>query len=282
MKYTTIEAIVMDMDGVLWRGEQALNGLQEMFVWLHEQSIPYMLATNNSSKTPTDYVEKLGRMGVTGVEESRILTSAIATASYMESRFAVGSRVYVVGGKGIRQALDGAGFDVCDEADDSLNTVDAVVAGIDFDLNYDKVRRATLAIRNGAEFIGTNPDVTYPTPEGLAPGAGSMVAMLETAVEQKATIIGKPYPAMFQTALSAMGVSAENALMVGDRLNTDISGGQGVGMKTALLFSGVTTPDMLTDSDIWSDVAYEDLAEVVKAWAGHDWYRAQLKAKRGR
>lgn len=279
MKYGNIKAVVMDMDGVLWRGEQALNGLQEMFVWLHEQSIPYMLATNNSSKTPADYMAKLARLEVRGVTEARILTSGIATATYMQSRFAPGTRVFVVGGKGVRQALDEAGFDV---QDDSADKIEVVVVGIDFDLNYDKLRTATLAIRNGAEFIGTNPDVTYPTPEGLAPGAGSVIAMVEVAVDQKAMIIGKPFPAMFQTALSTLGVSAENALMIGDRLNTDISGGQGVGMKTALLFSGVTTPEMLTTSDIWSDVAYEDLAELVKAWAGHDWYREQLKAKRAR
>lgn len=246
-------------------------------MWLHEQSIPYMLATNNSSKSPADYVAKLGRMDVRGVEEARILTSGIATATYMQSRFAPGTRVFVVGGHGVRGALDDAGFDT---STDSKDRIEVVVVGVDFDLTYEKMKIATYAIRAGAEFIGTNPDVTFPTPEGLSPGAGSLVAMLETSSEQKATIIGKPYPAMFETALTTMQVSAENTLMIGDRMNTDIIGAKAVGMPTALVFSGVTTPDMLTDGDVWPDVAYEDLAELVKAWAGHDWYREKLKAKR--
>ena len=279
MKYSTIQAVVMDMDGVLWRGDKPMNGLQEMFIWLHEQDIPYMLATNNSGKTPAEYVAKLASMDVKGVTESRILTSGIATATYLQSRYAPGTRMFVVGGNGIRTALDDSGFDISGESDDPI---EVVVVGIDLDLNYERMKQATIAILAGAEFIGTNPDVTFPTPDGLAPGAGSVIAMLESATEQKATIIGKPYPAMFETALATMNVSAENALMIGDRINTDITGAQGVGMQTALVFTGVTTPEALTTSDIWSDVAYEDLSEVVKAWAGHDRYREQIKAKRAR
>lgn len=269
------------MDGVLWRGDTPLEGIVELFQWLHESETPYMLATNNSSKTPNDYMAKLTRLGVEGVTRERIITSATATALYLQSQYPAGTRVYVVGGKGIHEALDGAGFDI---STDSADPVEIVVAGIDFDLNYEKVKNATLYIRNGATFIGTNPDVTFPSPEGLVPGAGSVIGMIEIASDQTPTIIGKPAKPMFETALEALDTAPEDTVMIGDRLNTDIEGGQAVGMQTVLLFTGVTQPEELTQPDnaIWPHVAYEGLPELLKAWAGDKWYLDKLKLKRGR
>lgn len=279
MKFTKIEAAVLDMDGVLWRGDQPLEGLVELFQWFTEQDIPYMLATNNSSKTPDDYVAKLARMGVENVPRERIVTSATATAAYLQGEYPAGTRMYVIGQKGIRQALDDAGFDISDESDDP---VEVVVVGVDFDLTYDKAKSAALYIRAGAAFIGTNPDVTFPSPEGLVPGAGSIIGMIEIATDQTPTIVGKPHAPMFETALNALGHAPENVVMVGDRLNTDIQGAQAVGMNTVLLFTGVTDQAQLSssDNDIWPHVAYEGLPELLKAWAGDKWYRDKLKAKR--
>lgn len=275
MKYTKINGVVLDMDGVLWRGDEPLPALVELFEWFDEAQIPFALATNNSSKTPADYVAKLARMGVPDVPESVIITSAIATAAYLQGRYLAGTVMHIFGMHGLKQAVADAGFDV--ESDEQP---DVVVAGGKFDVTYEDLRRATLAIRNGASLIGTNPDKTFPTPDGLVPGAGSFIALLEAATDATATVIGKPFAPMFETALKIIGTAPENTLMVGDRLNTDILGAKQVGMQTALVFTGVTQPDDLVDADVWADVAYEGLPELIRAWAGHEWYQERLKAKR--
>lgn len=279
MKYTKIRAVVMDMDGVLWRGDEPLPAMVEMFEWLRESAMPFVLATNNSSKTRADYVAKLARLGVADVPETAIVTSGTATAAYLQKHYPAGTPVHVLGMDGLRRILDGAGFDTSDEAPPQV-----VVAGIDFHLTYEALKRAALHIRAGADFIGTNPDLTFPSPDGLVPGAGSLLAALEVATDVAPVVIGKPSTPMFETALETLGTAPEETLMVGDRLNTDISGGQAAGMKTVLLFTGVTAPDALTDptNTIWPDVAYEGLPELLSAWAGDAWYRAKLKAKRGR
>ena len=280
MKFTEIAAVVMDMDGVLWRGDEALPGLVEWFEWLREGDFPYALATNNSSKTQADYVNKLARMGVADVPEERIITSSVATAAYLGGRYPAGTRVFVLGMNGLRVALDGAGFDLAEDADEPPQLV---VAGVDFDLTYARLRQAALYIRNGAEFYGTNPDRTFPTPEGQVPGAGSILAALQAATDREPVIIGKPEQPMLEAALELLDQPASKVLMIGDRLNTDIAGGQRAGMRTALVFSGVTTPELLTASkDVWPDVAYEGLPDIISAWAGHDWYREKVKARRGR
>lgn len=285
MKYNDVEAVVMDMDGVLWRGNDPLPGLEEIFQWLGEAEIPFALATNNSSKTPADYVAKLESLGVPDVPEMTIITSGVATAAYLQSRYAVGTRIHVVGMDGLRRILENAGFDISDSmAEDASDPVEAVVTGIDFELTYPKLREATLWIRSGADFIGTNPDRTFPSPAGLVPGTGSLLAALEAATDVSPTVIGKPGAPMFETALQIVGTSPEKTLMIGDRLNTDIQGAQNVGMKTALVFTGVTTPEDLTkpDNTVWPDVAYEGMPELLKAWAGDAWYLEKMKIKRGR
>jgi len=276
MKYNKIRAAVFDMDGVLWEGNRALDGLTDMFDWLHGQGIPYILATNNSSKTPADYVTKLAGMDVHGVDESRIVTSSIATAAYLAKRYPAGTKVHVLGMNGLRHALQEVGFDVDDEALE----VEVVVSGIDFELTYEKLKQAALRLHSDAAFICTNPDKTFPSTEGIIPGAGSLLAALETASGRQATVIGKPHAPMYQIALERLGTAPAETLMVGDRLDTDIDGALAMGMPTALLFSGVTTPEMLITSPIQPDVAYEDMPSLVRAWAGDAWWVEQRKRKR--
>lgn len=280
MNYAKIDAAILDMDGVLWRGDNPLPAMNDMFAWLQETSLPFALATNNSTKTPADYVTKLARLGVTGVPEAAIITSATATAAYMQGHYAPGTRVFVVGEQGLIDILNEAGFDTGDSDDDPPSVV---VAGLDRGLNYAKLRRATLLIRGGADFIGTNPDRTFPNPEGQVPGAGSMLAAIEAATDVTPLVIGKPNAPMFRTALDHLGTPAERTLMIGDRLNTDIEGAKAVGMPSVLLFTGVTTQADLSAADgaTWPDVAYEGLPELLQAWAGDAWYRARVKARRG-
>ena len=186
MKFSDVAGLVIDMDGVLWRGNEPLPGLVELFDWLAESNTPYVLATNNSTSSPARYVEKLRGMGVEGVPAARIITSGTATATYLQKRYPAGTPVHVFGMDSLREIIEGAGFDISDE-----EPAQVVVAGGNFDTTYDSLKRATLALRGGADFIGTNPDTTFPTPEGLIPGAGSLIAALEAASDRQATIIGK-------------------------------------------------------------------------------------------
>ncbi|MDX1991113.1 MAG: HAD-IIA family hydrolase [bacterium] len=277
MKFSEIAAVVLDMDGVLWRGNEALPGMVDLFDWLREQAIPFALATNNSSTTPTDYALKLAQLGVEGVSPASIVTSSTATAAYLQTRYPAGTSVYVLGMDGIRSALEAAGFEVVSAEGE---TAQVVVVGIDTELTYTNLKRAALHIRAGAAFMGTNGDRTLPKPEGLVPGAGSILAALEAATDVKPTIIGKPERPMFEAALQVVGQPAANTLMVGDRLDTDIAGAQAVGLQTALVLTGVTSAEQLATSNIWPDVAYEDLPALLRTWAGDDWVRAKIKGRR--
>ncbi|MBK8136665.1 MAG: HAD-IIA family hydrolase [Chloroflexi bacterium] len=276
MNFSRISAVILDMDGVLWRGETPMPGLDDTFAWLDERGIPCALLTNNSGKTQAQYVEKLARMGVHSVPERQILTSAIATADDLAQHYPAGTRVYVVGMDGVRIALDAAGFDVVGEGEPA----DVVVAGIDVTLTYAKIKHAADLVRAGAPFIGTNGDLTFPAADGLNPGAGTVLAAIQAASGTPPRVIGKPARPMFESALRLLGVPAERALMVGDRLDTDIAGAQQAGLQTALVLSGVTTPDLLASASVWPDVAYEHLAALVRAWAGDAWMTERARAKR--
>lgn len=256
-----VKAVISDMDGVLWRGMVALPGLGDFFDLLLARDIEFVLATNNSRNTPADYVQKLAKMGISGIQERHIVTSGSATVSYLQTRYPAGSDLFVVGGDGLKQMLVRAGYNLV-ESDAA-----AVVCGIDFDLTYGKLRTATLLIRGGADFIGTNPDSSFPSPEGLVPGAGSILALLEAASGQSSTIIGKPGRGMFEAALAVLGAHPQETLMIGDRINTDIAGARALGMQTALVMTGVETPDSLAASDVQPDAVYAGLPELVAALA---------------
>lgn len=253
----------MDMDGVLWRGDQPLAGIHDLFAFLHARAIPFALATNNSRMTPADYVEKLAKMGVAGIEERQIVTSGTATATYVTRRYPYRSVIHVVGGDGLRKLITDAGFEITGEVDPR---VVAVVVGIDFALTYDKLKKASLCVRAGADFIATNTDATFPTPDGLVPGAGSIVAALQTSTGKSPISMGKPGRAMFEAALESLGISAERTLMIGDRLDTDIAGAAEVGMQTALVLTGVTSPAEAEKANIQADSTFTGLPALLAAW----------------
>ena len=260
MNFGDIKAVIADMDGVLWRGDVPLPGLIDFFEMLRARGIPFALATNNSAKSPADYVAKLGRMGVLNVSEEQIITSGTATVSYMQTRYPAGTRVYVLGGDGLSAILTEAGYTVSEDG------ADVVMVGFAPNLTYERLKKATLLIRAGADFIGTNPDPSIPTPEGLAPGAGSIIAAVQTASDATPVIIGKPHAPMFQAALRLLRTLPEATLMIGDRLTTDIAGAQQVGLRTALVLTGVTTREELAASAIKPDGVYEDLKALIAAW----------------
>ncbi len=257
--FERIEALICDMDGVLWRGSMALPGLTELFDFFRASKIKFALATNNSRNTPADYVKKLADMGVAGVEPQHIVTSGTATVSYMKTRFPPGTSLYVIGGDGLKRMLSAAGFSLVEAG------AEVVVCGIDFDFTYEKARTATLLIRAGAQFIGTNPDSSFPSPAGLVPGAGSLLAMIAAASGTSPTVIGKPERGMFDAALKQLGTRPQATLMVGDRINTDIMGAQALGIKTALVMTGVETEESLQSSEAQPDAVFRGLPELLDA-----------------
>jgi 4-nitrophenyl phosphatase len=258
-----VHALVIDMDGVLWRGNTPLPGLTNFFDLLQSRSISFILATNNSSKTPGQYLQKLASFGV-NIEPEHILTSSLATAAYLKQALRNGAVVYVVGQDGLHEAMRNAGFTVLD---DSSQPADAVVAGIDFTLTYEKLKHAVLLIQRGARFIGTNGDLTFPLEEGFAPGAGSILAAIQAATGVAPVVIGKPERFMFDLAVQKMNSTPEHTAMLGDRLETDILGGQRAGLKTIMVTTGVDNENTIVQKGIRPDVIFSGIDELVRHWA---------------
>jgi 4-nitrophenyl phosphatase len=248
------------MDGVLWQDKAPLPGVGDFFRALAQDNCPYVFATNNSTRSPADYAVKIRGLGI-AVEEGQIITSSTATAAFLADRHPQGGPLYIVGEGGLRGALAAEGFYPSPE-----DSVLAVVAGLDRQISYEKIRRAGHLIRAGVPFIGTNPDKTYPTPQGLAPGAGSILAAIEAAGGQAPLIIGKPHPPMFQQALKLLGSPPVQTLMIGDRLDTDIAGARALDMKTALVLTGVSTEADIINSSVQADGVFADLVHLLQAY----------------
>lgn len=231
-------AVLLDMDGVVYVGETPLPGVQEFIDYLESTGRKWLCVTNNSSKTPDMFVEKLTKMDVRATAEN-VLGSAVATANWMANAYPQKGKALMVGEEGLSAALEAYGFEMTEDR----HAADFVVAGIDFDLTYAKVERAALAIRNGAIFVGTNSDPSFPKENGQVPGAGSILALLATATGVEPTVIGKPNAGMFDMATTRLGVTAEQTMMVGDRYDTDIAGAIPLGMTTVGVLTGVTTAE---------------------------------------
>jgi 4-nitrophenyl phosphatase len=239
-----MRAAVIDMDGVLWQGERPLPGLTEFFAALRERGVRFVLATNNASRTPEQFVQKLAGMGVS-VRREEVLTSAMGAALYLAQLWArentdgrPPARIFAIGGPGVCQALLEQNFHLC-----SLDDLDAdfVVCGMDPGLSWDKLATATLNLRAGARFVGTNPDLSLPTERGLTHGNGAILAALQAATGVAPVIIGKPEPTLYQQALDLLGTEPSETLAIGDRLDTDILGAARAGLPSVLVLSGVST-----------------------------------------
>jgi 4-nitrophenyl phosphatase len=258
-KLRNLNHVIIDMDGVLYRGNAAIPGTGAFLEFLREQGIGFLLATNNSTKTPKQFVDKLAEMEV-AVRADEILTSAQATAAYLLGIAVPGARTFVVGQDGLFTALQEAGFALVEEQPEY------VVVGMDFNVCYERLAQATLHIRAGAQFIGTNADRTFPSERGIVPGAGALLALLETATGVTPTVIGKPGTAMIEQALIQLGARAATTGMLGDRLETDILAGQRAGLVTLLVMSGVTDAGTLAGSEIQPDLVFRDVGHLHATW----------------
>ncbi len=255
-----IDGCILDMDGVIYRGDTLIPEVPAFLAALDAAGVMWSMATNNATKTQLDYVQKLAGMGI-DAPESRIVTSAIATASYLRHTYPQGTTIYVVGMKALQDAVFGDGYFI-----PATHNPRVVVSGADFDLRYDDLKFACLAIRAGADYVTTNSDRTFPTEEGLIPGSGAIVAALVAATDVQPVVIGKPSPEMIRSCMEIMGTTDRRTLMVGDRLDTDILAGMNAGTQTLLVLTGVSGIPDIEKSGIVPDVVVPTLDAATDAF----------------
>ena len=226
------KGFISDMDGVIYHGNMLLPGAGEFVKWLEDNGKDYIFLTNSPERTPRELQQKLGRMGL-NVGEDHFYTSALATASFLASQCPGGS-AYVIGEAGLVGALYDKGF--------SMNDVnpDYVVVGETSSYNYDKILHAVALVRKGAKLIGTNPDMTGPIENGIAPATRALIAPIEMATGKQAYFVGKPNPLMMRQAMKTLGTHRADTVIVGDRMDTDIVAGIESEIETVLVLSGVT------------------------------------------
>ncbi len=254
-----ITHLILDMDGVLYRGSEPLPRLGEFFAFLRERRVPFMLVTNNATRTLQERSQKLAAMGA-AVAPSEILTSGQGAAQFLRREYPAGSRVHVFGMPALSQAMEEAGFVLADE------NVQVVVASVNRDVTYEKIKRACDLIRGGARFIATNLDPNIPSENGFLPGSGAMVAMLAVASERQPTSVGKPEPILYELAMARMGASPATTAAVGDRVATDIVGGKRAGIATICVLSGAAGRDEAEAAG--ADFIFADIGALLDAWRG--------------
>jgi NagD protein len=228
---------LIDMDGVLYRGSELIDGAREFVNKLLERDIPFLFLTNNSQRTRRDIATRLGRMGM-DIQERHVFTCAIATARFLASQNP-GGTAYVIGEGGLLSALHINGYSIVD------HDPDYVVVGEGRTLSFEVIERAVQMVARGAGLVATNLDVNCPTPSGVRPGCGAIVAMIEAATGRKAFSVGKPSPVMMRAARKELGLDATATTMIGDTMETDILGGVQMGYSTVLVLSGSTSRDDL-------------------------------------
>jgi 4-nitrophenyl phosphatase len=256
-----IKALIIDMDGVIWKADAPIGDLPAIFARVRECGLKFIFATNNSTRTPEQYVERLRSFGVL-VESWQVVTSSQGAAELLSRRLPAGSKVYMIGEDGIRLALEQKGFEVL--SGEHAVGAQAVLMGFDREINFQKMSEAALLVRTGIPFYATNPDRTFPTPRGQIPGAGAWVSVITTATNVEPIIAGKPYPYLIELALEALNVDGNQALVIGDRLETDIAAGQAAGCPTALVLSGVSTREQ---AELWTpavDLIADDFAGLLE------------------
>ena len=248
-------AWVLDLDGVVWRGDQALPGAADAVARLRAAGERVLFVTNNSFAEAATTEAKLGRMGIPAAGD--VVSSAMAGASLVEP----GERVLVCGGPGIAEAVAGRGAEPVMNrgTEDGVGDVDVVMVGYHRDFDYERLRVATFALQRGARLVATNDDATYPTDEGILPGGGSLVAAVAYASGQAAEVAGKPHPPMAELVRAMVG---PEGTVVGDRPDTDGHFAVTLGYRWALVLSGVTAADDLP-VDPTPDVVAPDLASLV-------------------
>jgi NagD protein len=226
------KGFIIDMDGVIYHGNILLPGVTDFLKWLEESGKSYLFLTNASQRTPKELHEKLQRLGI-NVGEEHFYTSALATAGFLSSQKPAGS-AYIIGDAGLIHALYSVGY--------TTNNVnpDYVIVGDTNSYNFEKIEIAVNLVLKGARLIGTNPDISGPVETGISPSVKALIAPIEIVTGKKAYFVGKPNPLMMRIALKKLGVKREEAVVIGDRMDTDIRCGLESEIDTLLVLSGIT------------------------------------------
>ena len=255
-----IKALILDMDGVIWRGDAPIGDLPATFERIQARGIKYVFATNNSTKTSEQYVEKLRGFGV-WAEPWQVVTSSQSAANAVAQKFTRGTKVFMIGEDGLRLPLEQKGFEILSL--ENAPEAQVVIMGYDRAISFQKAVEATLLIRKGIPFYATNMDKTFPTSRGQVPGAGAWASVIMTATNVEPIVAGKPFPFLMELSLEKLGTKKEETLVVGDRLETDIAAGQAIGCPCAAVLSGVSTKEQ---AEAWNpriDFIVQDLASLI-------------------
>ncbi|ADC88032.1 TIGR01457 family HAD-type hydrolase [Staphylococcus lugdunensis] len=248
---------LIDLDGTMYKGTEEVDGAAQFIDYLNQQGIPHLYVTNNSTKTPEEVTAKLREMHIDAKPEE-IVTSALATANFIANEKANAS-VYMIGGSGLKAALLDRRLTLRRD-----KHVDYVVIGLDEQVTYDKLAIATLAVREGATFISTNPDVSIPKESGLLPGNGAITSVVSVSTGQQPQFIGKPEPVIMDIALDILKLDKADVAMVGDLYDTDIMSGINVGVDTIHVQTGVTSFAEIQEKDVPPTYSVKDLNEVIR------------------
>lgn len=248
-------SVISDMDGVIYRGKRLIPGAQEFVDRMRDQGIRFLFLTNNSEQTPLDLVRKLNALGITGLDQGNFITSAMATAQFVASQKPGGS-AYVIGGAGLATELHKVGYSLTE------TSPDYVVVGKTASFSFPMLKKAAQLIDDGAKFIGSNPDMTDPVEGGTEPAAGVILAAIAAATGRRPYIVGKPNSLMMIYARRMIGAHAEDCVMIGDRMDTDIVGGMEAGMRTCLVLSGVSTLETIEEFPYRPTFVYPSVGEI--------------------
>jgi NagD protein len=247
---------ICDMDGVIYHGNKLLDGVVEFVEWLKKEKKRFVFLTNSSERTIKELQEKLQRMGIS-VDKSHFYTSALATAAFLSSQKPKGS-AYIIGEAGLINALYNVGY--------TMNKIDPdyVVMGEARSYSYEQIEIAVNLVTRGAKLIGTNPDITGPIENGIAPATKALIAPIELATGKQAYFVGKPNPLMMRIALKKLGVQREDAIIIGDRMDTDIVAGIEAEIDTCLVLSGITDRKGVEEFAYRPHYILDGVADIVK------------------
>jgi 4-nitrophenyl phosphatase len=257
---STYRYAIVDVDGVLRRSRQSLPGAAEFLPWLTQHGMDYRIVTNNAMPTLSQLCATFAGMDIP-TDEQHVISSASGTAWYLKRLAPAGGRVYVIGEEGIRQAVLGDGLFTFDD-----QKADFVVVANDRSFTYEKLSRACTLIRNGAHFIATNTDGTYPMENGVIPGAGAIVAAVQTCAAVTPVVVGKPEPILLDMAIDQMGAKREETICLGDRLDTDMAGAIAAGLASIMVTTGVNGRKDVESSPFKPTFIFDGLPELMAAW----------------
>lgn len=250
---------LFDMDGTLYLGDKLFDFTIELLSEIRRTGGKYLFITNNSSKSVTDYIKKLAKLGIDATRDE-FMTSSQATAYYLKQNH-LGKTLYVCGTRSLISELEGEGFAVTTDVDKA----ECIVMGFDTELTYQKLHDVSylLLTRPDIPYIATNPDLVCPTEFGSVPDCGSICIGIKNATGRDPVVIGKPSPLMPQLAMDKYGYSPENTAVVGDRIYTDVKSGLNAGCKGILVLSGESTLQTLGESEVKPDLVLESAAEIL-------------------